>query len=31
MFPANSLWKDWGASKLQQLYIGYQVGVQFIL
>jgi hypothetical protein len=31
MFPANSLWKNWSASKLQQLYIGYQVGVQFIL
>jgi hypothetical protein len=31
LFPGNSLWKNWGASKLQQVYIGYQVGVQFIL
>jgi hypothetical protein len=31
IFPGNSLWKDWGASKLQQVYIGYQLGVQFIL
>jgi hypothetical protein len=31
MFPNNSLWKNWGTSKLQQVYLGYQVGVQFIL
>jgi hypothetical protein len=31
LFPGNSLWKNWGTSKLQQVYIGYQVGVQFIL
>ncbi|MDR1169346.1 MAG: hypothetical protein LBK97_00745 [Prevotellaceae bacterium] len=31
MFPGNSLWEDWSVSKLQQVYIGYQFGVQFIL
>ncbi|NDW09473.1 hypothetical protein [Dysgonomonas sp. 520] len=30
MFPSHSLWKKHGDSKLQQLYIGYQVGVQYI-
>ena len=30
IFPNHSLWKKYGSSKLQQLYIGYQVGVQYI-
>lgn len=30
MFPKNSLWKDYGDSKLQQIYIGYQFGVQYV-
>ena len=30
IFPNHSLWKKYGSSKLQQLYVGYQVGVQYI-
>lgn len=30
LFPNHSLWKGNNAAKLQQVYIGYQVGVQFI-
>lgn len=30
VFPNHSLWKGNNAAKLQQVYIGYQVGVQFI-
>lgn len=30
VFPSHSLWKKHSATKLQQLYIGYQVGVQYI-
>ena len=31
IFPSHSLWKGNNAAKLQQVYIGYQVGVQLIL
>lgn len=30
IFPSNSLWKKERASKLQQVYIGYRFGVQYI-
>ena len=30
IFPNHSLWKKTGSTKLQQLYIGYQFGVQYI-
>lgn len=30
VFPNHSLWKGDNAAKLQQVYIGYQVGAQFI-
>lgn len=30
MFPGNSLWKRYTESKLQQLYIGWQAGIQFV-
>ncbi|MDH6306384.1 hypothetical protein M2459_000371 [Parabacteroides sp. PF5-5] len=30
LFPSHSLWKKEQTSKLQQLYIGYQVGIQYI-
>lgn len=30
IFPNHSLWKGDNSAKLQQVYIGYQVGVQFI-
>ena len=30
MFPKNSLWEKSSATRLQQLYIGWQVGIQFI-
>lgn len=30
VFPDQSLWKKYDASKLQQLYIGYQAGVQYL-
>lgn len=30
IFPNHSLWKKMGTSKMQQMYIGYQVGVQYI-
>ena len=30
IFPNHSLWKKYIDTKLQQLYIGYQVGVQYI-
>lgn len=30
IFPNHSLWKKYDSSKLQQLYIGYQAGVQWI-
>lgn len=30
VFPNHSLWKGNNSAKLQQVYIGYQVGVQFI-
>lgn len=30
VFPNHSLWKGDNSAKLQQVYIGYQVGVQFI-
>ncbi|MDR0572638.1 MAG: hypothetical protein LBG96_01165 [Tannerella sp.] len=29
LFPSHSLWKKHGASKLQQVYVGYQIGVQY--
>ncbi|MDR1273886.1 MAG: hypothetical protein LBK12_04985 [Odoribacteraceae bacterium] len=31
LFPGHPLWKGWGTSRLQQVYLGYQVGVQIIL
>lgn len=30
LFPNHSLWKKHNTTKLQQLYIGYQVGLQYI-
>lgn len=30
MFPKNPLWEKESATRLQQLYIGWQVGIQFI-
>ncbi len=30
LFPSHSIWKGNNSTKLQQVYIGYQVGVQFI-
>jgi hypothetical protein len=30
MFPGNSLWKKFNLSKLQQVFIGYQFGIQYI-
>jgi hypothetical protein len=30
LFPSHSLWKKYGASKLQQVYVGYQIGVQYV-
>lgn len=30
VFPNYSLWKKYGSAKLQQCYIGYQVGVQYV-
>lgn len=30
IFPKHSLWKKYIDSRLQQIYIGYQVGVQYI-
>lgn len=30
MFPNHSLWKKSGSTRLQQLYIGYQFGLQYI-
>ncbi|GHV20027.1 hypothetical protein FACS1894174_01080 [Bacteroidia bacterium] len=30
LFPSHSLWKKHGTSKLQQVYIGYQIGVQYV-
>lgn len=30
MFPNHSLWKKNGSSRMQQLYIGYQFGLQYI-
>lgn len=30
VFPNHSLWKKSSSTRLQQVYIGYQVGVQFI-
>ncbi len=30
MFPNHSLWKKSGSSRMQQLYIGYQFGLQYI-
>lgn len=30
MFPGTSLWKKERSSKLQQIYIGYQAGIQYI-
>lgn len=30
IFPNHSLWKNYGATRLQQCYIGYQAGVQYI-
>ena len=30
IFPAHSLWKKFSESKLQQLYAGFQVGMQYI-
>lgn len=30
MFPNHSLWKKSGSTRLQQLYVGYQFGLQYI-
>lgn len=30
MFPNHSLWKKTGSTRLQQLYVGYQFGLQYI-
>lgn len=30
MFPNHSLWKKSGSTSLQQLYVGYQFGIQYI-
>ncbi|MDR2287114.1 MAG: hypothetical protein LBE04_06530 [Prevotellaceae bacterium] len=30
MFPKNSLWKKIGSSKLQQVFISYQIGIQYV-
>ncbi|MDR0729177.1 MAG: hypothetical protein LBF19_03515 [Prevotellaceae bacterium] len=30
MFPRHALWKNDGVSKLQQVFIGYQAGVQYL-
>lgn len=30
VFPNHSLWKGDNSAKLQQVYMGYQVGAQFI-
>lgn len=30
IFPNHSLWKKTGSTRLQQLYVGYQFGVQYI-
>jgi hypothetical protein len=30
LFPSRYLWKKHGASKLQQLYVGYKMGVQYV-
>lgn len=30
LFPSNSLWEKERSSKLQQLFVGYQVGMQFL-
>lgn len=30
LFPSHSLWKRFGDSVLKQIYIGYQVGMQYI-
>lgn len=30
MFPNHSLWKKSGSARMQQLYIGYQFGLQYI-
>lgn len=29
LFPKHALWEKTGSSKIQQLYIGYQVGIQY--
>lgn len=29
LFPNHSIWKKYGSSKLQQVYLGYQVGLQY--
>lgn len=31
IFPSHSLWKNHADSKLQQVYIGYQFGIQYII
>lgn len=30
MFPSNSLWKSDDSSKLKQVFVGYQVGIQYV-
>jgi hypothetical protein len=30
MFPGNSLWKKHDVSKLRQVFVGYQIGVQYV-
>ncbi|MDR1581782.1 MAG: hypothetical protein LBS55_00740 [Prevotellaceae bacterium] len=30
LFPHNSLWKNFDSSKLQQAFVGYQFGIQYI-
>jgi hypothetical protein len=30
LFPSHSLWEKQGSSKLQQVYVGYQIGMQYV-
>ena len=30
VFPNHSLWKEYGSTQLEQVSIGYQVGIQYI-
>ncbi len=31
LFPKNKVWKNYTAKRLQQVYIGYQIGIQYII